>query len=82
MSGERSENETLIERLVAIDLRPGDVVWVQTPKLLSMDAMGRLRSLVQDAFPEHQVVVTPPGYDLSAFRPAPIPDSVKETQQP
>lgn len=58
-----------IERLQAVDLRPGDTIVVTVPERTSLANAEVIRNTIELRFPTNPVLVVPDGTDIEVVRP-------------
>jgi hypothetical protein len=61
--------EIEVERLQAVELRPGDVLVVTLPGDTEPDMFHRMAEFMEQRFPDQKVLVVTSAIDLSAYRP-------------
>lgn len=64
------EGLELVERLKVLDLKPGDVIVVESDRHLSKEQIGDIERYAGQAFPGHRVVVCDQGIRIKAARVA------------
>jgi hypothetical protein len=62
-----------LKNAAVLTLRPGDIVVIRCPVLLSADGVAHLRAALAKHIPAgHQVMILDGGLDLSVLRPEPV----------